>query len=389
MLLAPVITRLYGPEAYGLMGTFMAMVAILTPIAALTYPIAVVLPKRDNDAKELIKLSLIITVILSVIVALFLLLFQGSIVGLFQLEEIASYLYLIPLVLLCAGILQVTEQWLIRTKKFSVSAKATFIQAIIINGGKVGVGFFYPVASVLIVFSALTQGIKAFLMLFFAGYTNKKLLSFSFKEKTSIKELAKKHRDFPFFRAPEVSLNAISGSFPILLLTSFFGPTSAGFYSIGRTVLNIPSQLIGKSVGDVFYPRISEAANNKENLTQLIKKATLLLGAIGAVPFGIVIIFGPWLFSFVFGEDWVMAGEYARWIAFWSYFGFINRPSIRSLPVLSAQRFHLIYTIIMLITRILMLFIGFWFRQEVCVNFNRVFHRIGGGAVIIPRVPGG
>src|SRR5699024_8227243 len=126
------------------------------------------------------------------------------------------------------------------------------------------------------------------------------------------------------------------------------------------TVLNMPAQLIGKSVGDVFYPRISEAAYNKENLTSLIKKATLTLGAVGAIPFGTVIFFGPWLFGFVFGEEWVMAGEYARWIALWSCFAFMNRPSVRALPVLTAQRFHLIYTIIMLLARMFVLFIGFY-----------------------------
>ena len=91
----------------------------------------------------------------------------------------------------------------------------------------------------------------------------------------------------------------------------------------------------------------------------MIRKSTLILGAIGIIPFGLVIAFGPWLFSFVFGDDWVTAGEYARWIALWSYFGFMNRPSVRSLPVLSAQQFHLYYTILMLVSRMLVLFIGF------------------------------
>src|SRR5699024_8422549 len=100
-----------------------------------------------------------------------------------------------------------------------------------------------------------------------------------------------------------------------LLLTTFFGPASAGFYNIGRTVLGLPSRLIGQSIGDVFYPRISEAANNDENVGRLIKRATILLGAIGIVPFGVVIIFGPWIFEFVFGSGWDVAGEYARWIS--------------------------------------------------------------------------
>lgn len=45
---APVITRLYGPESFGQLGAFMALLNVLAPIAALTYPIAIVLPKKDE-----------------------------------------------------------------------------------------------------------------------------------------------------------------------------------------------------------------------------------------------------------------------------------------------------------------------------------------------------
>src|SRR5690625_2213325 len=67
MVLSPIITRLYGPEAFGLMGAFMAIVNIVAPIAALTYPIAIVLPRRDQDAKMIIRLSMLITISISII----------------------------------------------------------------------------------------------------------------------------------------------------------------------------------------------------------------------------------------------------------------------------------------------------------------------------------
>ena len=183
----------------------------------------------------------------------------------------------------------------------------------------------------------------------------------SYEEKMTIIMLAKKYKDFPKFRAPQVLVNAITQSFPVLLLTSFFGPTAAGFYSISRTALSAPAVLIGQSVGDVFYPRISEAANNGEELRPLIKKATLILALIGIIPFGTVIICGPWLFSFVFGADWKEAGEYARWIAIWTFFMFINQPSVRALPLLSAQAFHLKFTVINLIIRASVLAAGYYF----------------------------
>lgn len=360
MLVSPIITRLYGPENYGVMGTFMAIIGLFTPIAALTYPTAIVLPKSDREAKGLVKLSIYITILMFAFSSIILLIFNKSIVELFKIESVSSYLFLIPIAILFGGLLETIEQWLIRTKQFRVSAKASIIQALLIQGGKAGIGLIHPVAIILVIFSAVQSGVKAFLMLLFSKNAEGRIpLNISNNGK-SLKNLAKQYKDFPLYRAPQVFLNATSQSLPILMLTSFFGPAAAGFYTLGRTVLNIPSTLIGKSVGDVFYPRISQAANEGENLTNLIKKATLALVVVGIIPYGIVIIFGPWLFNFVFGQDWTIAGEYARWIAIWVFFMFINQPTIRALPVLNAQSFHLKYSVLTLITRVLTLAIGYY-----------------------------
>ncbi len=360
MGLSPIITRMYGPEAFGIMGTFTAMINIIIPVAALTYPIAIVLPKSDEDAKGIVRLSLIIAGVISFISLIILFLLNDQIINLFNLHEIASYLYLIPLVVIFAGLVQVAEQWLIRTKQFSINAQVTFYQSLIINGSKVGIGLTHPVAGVLVVMTALGNGIRALMMIMFIKKSSNQTGMNEGSKKKSLKRLALEYYDFPTYRSPQVFINAISQSLPVLILTSFFGVASAGLYTIGRTVLSIPTQLIGKSVGDVFYPRISEAARNKENVTAIIKKATLVLGLIGIIPFGIIILFGPIIFSVVFGDDWYMAGEYARWTALWIYFLFMNQPSVRALPVLSAQKFHLKFTIITVTARILALSVGYF-----------------------------
>lgn len=359
MALSPVITRLYGPEAFGIMGTFTALTGIFISIAALTFPIAIVLPKKDSEAKGIIKLSLQITIIIAILVGLLLLFFNDLIIKLFNLEEIAIYLYLIPIVVVFAGLLQVTEQWLIRTNQFRINAKVNFFQSIIINGSKVGVGLVYPLASVLIVFQVISNGLRALMMIFFAKKSGYKPNEKSEEEIKPSFYLFKKYKEFPVYRAPQVFLASLSESIPILLLTSFFGPAAAGFYSIGRTVLGLPANLIGKSIGDVFYPRISEASNTGENISRLIKKASFGLFAVGIIPFGTIIIFGPWLFDFVFGDGWHVAGDYARWIALAVFARFIGNPATKSMPVLSAQKIHLIYTVVLVITGAIALLIGF------------------------------
>src|SRR5699024_12453828 len=96
----------YGPQAYGLMGVFAAIVGIIAPIAALTYPMAIVLPQRNSDARGVARLSVYITIGIAALVALLLLFFHQSIVRLFRLYALASFLFFIPLVLLCSGFLE-------------------------------------------------------------------------------------------------------------------------------------------------------------------------------------------------------------------------------------------------------------------------------------------
>lgn len=361
MIFSPLITRVYGPEAYGLMGTFSAIIQIIGPIAALSYPIAIVLPKYNNDAKDIIKLSFFITLVNTLLISFLLLLFNDFIVDLFNIGSISQFLYLIPVAVLSSGIYQISQQWLVRKNMFRISAKAYLVETLFVNTGKLSTGVLYPYGSVLVFFTAFRQGIRALLMYIFTERIKlREVLSLANYDKNSIIKQAKKYRDFPLYRTPEVTLSAVSSNIPVLLLTSFFGPAAAGFYSIARSVLGIPSTLIAKSVGDVFYPRISKAAQNKQKITPLLLKSTFYLFLVGLIPYGIIMFIGPWLFNLVFGQGWAIAGEYARWVSVWSFFNFISRPSVQTLPVISAQKFQLIFTTSKLALTSLALLIGFF-----------------------------
>jgi len=358
MLASPLITRFYGPEAFGVLGAFSAIINIIVPIAALTYPIAIVLPKHEVEAKGLMKLSFIVSLIMSLITLLTLILFQNHIINILNLHGIANYLYLIPLVIIFASIMQIMNQWFIRNNKFVLNAKATFYQSVITNGSKVGFGYFYPHAFVLVVLTTLSYAIRALLMMLYESPS--KLFRKSNKNNNiSLLKLAKKYRDFPMFRAPESLITGLTHGIPTLMLTVFFGPATVGFYSIGRTVLSLPTQMVGNAVGDVFYPKITEAFNKGLDISKMIIRTTNVLLLISIIPFGTVILVGPILFAFVFGAEWVVAGEYARWIALWSITNFSNRPATRALAVINAQKFHLYYTVFGLVVRVLAIWLGF------------------------------
>ncbi|MGP9801289.1 lipopolysaccharide biosynthesis protein [Rheinheimera sp. NSM] len=358
MLASPFITRLYGPEAFGVLGAFLALVMVLSPIAALCYPIAIVLPRQDSEAKKIAQLSALLALTLAFVITLLLLVAGETIVHWLGLEAIYAFVLFIPLAMFFSALHQILQQWLIRKKQFKVTAKVAFMQSAIVNTAKVGIGWFNPVAAVLIVIATLAHALHA-VMLFVGAKATLASQAVDDNSNAGIWALAKKYYDFPLFRAPQALINAVSLSLPVLMLMSFFGPAAAGFYALAKTILAMPANLLGKAVADVFYPRITEAANNGENVAALLRKATWALAGVGVLPFALIVVAGPWLFGFVFGAEWTVSGEYARWMALWLYAGFLNRPSVAAIATLSLQGFFLCYEIVSVLLRAAALVAGF------------------------------
>lgn len=358
----PIISRVYGPTAFGVVGVFMSAVSILAPLAAFAYPIAIVLPKDHADAKGLIRLSLIIAGVSASLGLLLIAILSNQIVALFKLQQIAPFVLLLPVVLLFQAMQDVAQQWLIRTKQFSLSSRVVMLQALLINGAKAGLGLLQPLAVTLVLISAAGFALQAVMLTLGARWfgTREDAAGTEGPAKT-LPELAHQYRDFPLFRAPQDLLNALSHGLPVILLAGFYGPAIAGLYALSYSVLAAPVSLLGNAVGNVLYPRLAEAARNGEDLRRLVLIPTGGLLLTGLAPFGTIMLFGPPLFAWVFGEEWREAGEYARWLALWMTFLFFNMPSNKAIPVIGLQHLQLGFGVFSTLTRLAALWAGYHF----------------------------
>lgn len=360
MAFMPVITRIYGPEAYGVLGTFLSVTLMLIPIAALTYPIAIVLPKRDGDARGLVRLSLIIAVLLAALTALLLQTYGSWLVEKADVAIIEPYLMLIPLVMFSGAALEIAQQWLFRTQRFRITASVAVGNSLLFNSIRTVAGLIQSSALMLVCTTALQQALHAS-MLGLAMWRAKKPDANAEKSEqapSGLVDLARRHSDFPLFRAPVMLINAVSQHMPTLVLAIYFGPAAAGFFALGKQVLSMPTNLIGKSVGDVYYPRITRAVQDGEAITAMLVKATSALALVGLVPFALVIVAGPMLFTWVFGAQWQVAGEFARWLALAEFFIFISRPCVVAVPAMALQKRFLLFEIVSTTLRICALFAG-------------------------------
>lgn len=361
VLFAPLIARLYGPEAFGLQGVFMAMMSVAIAVAALAYPIAIVLPRDESEAKGMVRLSAITSCVAGFIMTVAVLVGGDWIAAAVGVEAIKGYLLLLPVAVLFSVAAQIAQQWLIRKKEYTIIAKSSTAQSLFVNGAKAAVGMIHPTAPLLIVLTAFGGLVHAVLL--YMGARSDRASVWHAKKSaytTPLMALAWRYRDFPLYRAPQTFINAASQSMPVLMMAAFFGPLSAGLYVLGNMVMGMPSNLVGKAVGDVFYPKVAEIVRNGGAVYWPAVQATGILAVIGVVPFGIVAFYGPQVFVLVFGVKWMVAGEYAQWLAPFYFFNFINKPCVALVPILGIQRGLLVYEILSASGKALALFAGFY-----------------------------
>ncbi|WP_292521939.1 hypothetical protein [Methanoculleus sp.] len=65
VLASPLLTRLYGPEAFGFLAIFTSITGILGVIACLRYEMAIMLPKTNEEAANLLDLCLLCVAVVS------------------------------------------------------------------------------------------------------------------------------------------------------------------------------------------------------------------------------------------------------------------------------------------------------------------------------------
>lgn len=337
ILVSPIITRIYTPEDYGILTVYMALLGMLTIVSSLKYESAIAIADDDEKAINILALSIFILIIYIGLITLILALFKETFLGLFDARVLSEFIYLIPLGILFVGLYNIFSQWAFRQKDYKSYSKTKLSQSVSSNATKIALGLINlgPIGLLLGHILGTSAGITTLLVPVIKK--DKGLL-----KKIRKKEIlwgAKRYIRFPKFLAPSQLLNAAGIQLPIFFITSLYGAQVIGYYGLANGIVGLPMMLIGNSVGDVFY---GEAANAGKSNPQKLKELSLTLFKrlflLGLVPLIILLLFGPFLFSLVFGNSWYEAGIYARIIAFLAFARLIFMPISRVFEVFEKQK---------------------------------------------------
>jgi len=335
--ISPILTRIYTPEDFGMFALYMAIVSIISVIATGRYEMAIMLPKDDEDVKSIVKLIMILLSILTLISFFIVFFFNKAITNLFDNQEISNWLYFLPISIFLVGLYKVYNYLLIREKNFKrlsvnkVIMSTTNSSTQLTYGLTVADGFGLLVGNIIGSIVSIYFIIKAKVVNYYFSFGN-----------SSITKVAKEYQNFPKYDVPAVLVNVIANQLPILALGKYFGLGIVGFYALMYKVLMMPISLLSNTILDVFKQRATEDYNKYGNCKDIFVKTFKKLILLGIVPFSIIGIFAPEIFTFVFGDKWRVAGEFAQIMTPMLYLKFIVSPLSYTFFVTQKQKWNLV-----------------------------------------------
>ncbi len=356
-LARPILTRLFTPAEFGILGFFVALVAVLSAAAAWRYEDALVLPEDEKEGASLLALCLWLVVVTTLVSFVFV---GGryTIAGWFDKPEVAPYLAWVPLGVFASGMIRVTKAWLTRGKRFaSVSVGEVTHNAVRVPV-QLGAGWMQWGAGGLI--GGLLAGQMASAGVLFMNVLQKSgALVWAGMNGMQMRRMARRYQEFATYGMPSSLMNIASVRLPELMLLFFFDPQVIGWYAQAYGVLGIPISLVGVSVARVFFVNAAEA-HRAGRLQPLTMKVYRQLAMLGLFPALALTVSGPDVFEFVLGPLWRQAGVYVQYLSAWLFFVLVSSPLSRLFDVLEKQRENFFFNIALFVTRAASLLIGGW-----------------------------
>lgn len=306
---APLLTRLYTPDAFGLLSIFATTLAVAGAVAGGRYEQAIIGETSDKSANELVFVVGLLAMMLASLLPLLFTWIAPLLNSRTHISEVA--MYLAPAVF-AYSLGQAFTSWLIRRGGFSTTSGAKIIQSLFVFG----TSLCFVGESQGLVVANMTGYLAACVVLGGGAYRNGwPGARATFQE---IWTLLRRQAKFPLMGALPALFDSLSMLLPVYWIAIYFSATDTGYFGLTRQVLAAPVGMISLVISQLLMKRLADANAGQASMVPALRRVLYLVSA-PVLAFGVLIsAVGPELFDLLFGDAWRPAGSIARWMV-WAY----------------------------------------------------------------------
>lgn len=333
IITTPVITRIYTTEEYGILTTFNSVLSILGIAGALKFELAIPIADDEKSAFQCFIISILALFFTTFII------FSGLFVGGREVleylgaENLYNYCWVIPIGIFLVQYFAIVIQYSYRERNFKRISGTTIKQSIIGNTAKILFGLLNIGPIGLLLSRIMSDSVGAFSLTKSIAFSESKELT-----KESLIRTAKRYKRFPLFQLPSTIIGQVALNLPVFYIGKIYDSSTIGSFGLANTVVNLSMDLVGKSVGNVFYSEAAKLAKTnpvelKSLSNSIIKKMTIL----GLVPLIFLLFGGKMFFRIAFGSQWEISGTFASILSIGIFFSFVLSPISRVYEVYEKQ----------------------------------------------------
>lgn len=338
LAVSPLLTRLYSPSDFAALAVVTSVSAVLGSIATLSWERAIVIPAEEARATSVIRLGLISLTLVSAILFAIAYSARVPIAHIFSSNVFDTYWWLVPTTVAVMGLYAIVSSWLVRRQRYgSLAARnATLGVSQAVSSVALGSIGLTPLGLV----SSVAIGRAAALV----GMVRLRRREPRSEPKLGLTETALMYRKFPLVNTWSRLLNSLGLQLPVILIVALFGSVEAGLYALTLRVLASPVGIVADAVSQYFEGTFAKKIRSQQGgLHRLMASTTVRLAAAGALPVIAVLIFGPQLFAWLFGEEWAQAGTFAQILVVAYLAQLVVSPISRALLILERQITQLVW----------------------------------------------
>lgn len=337
---SPILTRLYTPDAFGLLAVYVSVVSLLGLVAGWRYELAIPIAQDDESAANVLALSLVAMLATGIGMMIAVWVAGERFVSLLNSPRLSTYLWITPVGVVGLSLYQILTQWALRKKDYRGVARTRMTQGLVLATVQLGAGLAGMGPGGLILGDVFGRGSgSATLAIRALRHEAGVLRSIAWSRMI---QLGRRYSRFPLISSGSAFINSLGLYAPALLLSALYGPVTAGLFALAQRVISAPMSLLGRSVGTVYLAQASEyARNDRGKLRHFTATVCKKLFIVGALPVAVLAAVAPAAFAVVFGPEWAEAGDYSRWLGIAYLVHFVAVPVSQTLNVLERQDLQL------------------------------------------------
>jgi O-antigen/teichoic acid export membrane protein len=339
----PFIARIYTPEAYGAFSLFIAINSNLLLLGSMGYAQALVLPRTQQRFIPLLQLCLLLAFAVALLLFVLTALWGKELLLFLKAPDLIPIRFLIPLLAFISAVSVIWQGWNMRLKEFRRGAASRIFSTLISRLITLGWGLLRTGNLFGLVLGELF--FKASEVLSLPGRRIRQEFAQVFTKPRWLRLLAiaRFYKGYPLFTLPAMWLSLFKGHIPVYVLSYFFDIGLTGQFAYATALLTIPLTLIANSTSPVFLQRATELyQHDAPGLSRLVLKFASGMLYLGLLPFGLLTVFGDWIFVAVLGDQWETAGAYAGIMGVFYLFFVIANPLTTVYRVLHMERYILL-----------------------------------------------